>query len=515
MGPHRTHLYTALAFLSWVATASAARVDDFGATGNGITDDTAAIQAALDAARPDDMVVFTPGRTYRIAATLIGLRPKSRTHLVLRGATLMAGEQTAGRHRIVTIDGQSRITISGGTFVGSRAGAPEWGLGVFLSDATDIVIEDAVFRDFYTDSILVTGNAGCRRIVIRRCRSSNAGRAGTGLISGSDIVVEDSVFEGTQNANTNMPRSGLHAEANTDDSLSRITVTRCLFRNNQGPGLYFLVGHGVSLTDVTLTDNVAENNGLGGFLLKRAANVLIRGNRIAGHTTRNAYAIGLADTSTNVIVRNNVLERNYRGIYLEGADAVSIEANTVVGTGAAKVFREGDDGDGILVRGSSGTTPLVSRLVNITGNLIRGVAGRGIMCSQSSEITVAGNVILDTGQHGIHVRSTSADAQVRGNIVARSSLEGSGLYQDIFLSQAATRVVVSQNLLRDGVSARSGIALDNITGTVVAENCLLTGPPIPLAVSDSATGIEYEWSGSGGGWNRGDTPVGPQFLPLP
>ncbi|TNJ61909.1 hypothetical protein FE784_33420 [Paenibacillus hemerocallicola] len=56
----------------------------FGAVGNGMTDDTAAIQAALDAV-PSGGTVWIPEGEYRIDA-LIELRPKSYTDLRLSPA---------------------------------------------------------------------------------------------------------------------------------------------------------------------------------------------------------------------------------------------------------------------------------------------------------------------------------------------------------------------------------------------------------------------------------------------
>ncbi len=43
----------------------------FGAVGDGEADDTAAIQAALDAAAPNQRVAFLPTRKYRLSASLI------------------------------------------------------------------------------------------------------------------------------------------------------------------------------------------------------------------------------------------------------------------------------------------------------------------------------------------------------------------------------------------------------------------------------------------------------------
>lgn len=45
-------------------------VATFGAVGDQITDDRAAIQAAVDAMRSGDTLTGTPGRTYRLSAPI-------------------------------------------------------------------------------------------------------------------------------------------------------------------------------------------------------------------------------------------------------------------------------------------------------------------------------------------------------------------------------------------------------------------------------------------------------------
>lgn len=49
-------------------------VKDFGAVGDGVTDDADAIQSALDAAKGGD-VVFGAGRIYRVSRPVVVTRP--------------------------------------------------------------------------------------------------------------------------------------------------------------------------------------------------------------------------------------------------------------------------------------------------------------------------------------------------------------------------------------------------------------------------------------------------------
>ena len=508
---------------TWAAPGAAraeVRVDDFGARGDGVTDDTAAIQAALDAAPAGEDVVFTPGRTYRIGNARAGIAPKSGARLVLHGATLTMANEAGQRCRLITLTGRSRVTVSGGTLLGSRLGAPEWGIGIHVSDSSNVLIEDVVFRDFFTDAVTVTGNTGSQRVHIRRCRATNMGRNGMSLIAGGDVVVEDSVFEGTANADPNMPRAGLSAEPNPGNHLRGLRVSRCHFRNNQGSGLLLQLGRGLTLSHLTVTDNVAEDNGLGGLVLSDVSHVVVAGNRVSGHLSRSGYGIALIRRAVSVVVRGNVLEGNYRGLYLEGAQVASVHGNTVVGLGPGATLGAGDDGDGIHVRGYTQVVDgqpqeVFSNFVVVSGNSVRQSAGRGILVSQSRQAIVASNTVIDSGQHGIQARFATADSQIQGNLIARSGLEQAGAYQDLFLSHSAARLVVAQNQHRQGAWVRAAIALDNAPDNVVSHNSLVGGPPVAVLQSPNAVRTTYNWRASGTGWNRALIEGLIQFLPPP
>jgi hypothetical protein len=510
-----------LAAWAWAAPAQAdVRVDDFGARGDGVADDTAAIQAALDAAPPGEDVVFTPGKTYRIGNAQAGIAPRNGARLLLYGATLTMANEAGQRCRLITLAGRSRVTVSGGTLLGSRLGAPEWGIGIHVSDSSDVLIEDVVFRDFFTDAVTVTGNAGSQRVRIRRCRATNMGRNGMSLIAGADITVEDSLFEDTANTDTNMPRAGLSAEPNTGNHLRGLRVSRCHFRNNQGSGLLLQLGNGLTLTHLTVTDNVAEGNGLGGLVLSDVSHAVVAGNRVRGHTSRSGYGIALSRRAASVVVKGNVLEGNYRGLYAEGVQVASFHGNVVVGTGPLAARGAGDDGDGIHVRGytrivNGQPQDVSSNFVVVSGNSVRQSAGRGILVSQTRQAIVTSNTVIDSGQHGIQARFATTDSQIHGNLVVHSGLEQADAYEDVFLSHATARLVVAQNQHREGGWVRAGIGLDNAPDNLVSHNSLVGGPAVAVLQSPNAVRTAYNWRGSGGGWNRGLLEGLVQFLPPP
>ncbi len=128
--------------------------------------------------------------TYRIR-TDVGVRLKDDLAIDLDGATLVGANVEGARCRIFTLEKCSRVSISGGTLVGSRSGSPEWGVGILASDSDDLVIEGMTLRDFYFDGILLTGNRGCARVVMRTCVSENNRRTGLAVPSATDVSVAE------------------------------------------------------------------------------------------------------------------------------------------------------------------------------------------------------------------------------------------------------------------------------------------------------------------------------------
>ena len=95
-------------------------VRNYGAFGDGVHDDTAAIQKAINSLPVDGGTVFVPAGTYLIdAVTSIKLR--SLMHLQLDpGAKLVAKPTSSDNYAVVPADVVSDVEVSGGQIIGER-----------------------------------------------------------------------------------------------------------------------------------------------------------------------------------------------------------------------------------------------------------------------------------------------------------------------------------------------------------------------------------------------------------
>lgn len=208
-----------------------ANVLDFGAVGDGTTDDTVAIQAALDAAE----AVYFPSGTYKVTGTL-DISTPNRQYIYGDGRTsIISYNATTNGAPLFTIGvNRDNIIFERLDFVNNNSGAKNdisafvvngttntvrWlhcgfynfdRYGVQLSDAMYYVFEYCSFISIsgtLTDTwaasaILATGFYNA--ITVRNCRFSSVDKAitlGSGADEGASVRIEDCTFEsGTTNA---------------------------------------------------------------------------------------------------------------------------------------------------------------------------------------------------------------------------------------------------------------------------------------------------------------------------
>ena len=439
-------------------------VGDFGARGDGLTLDTAAIQAAVAAVPPGGTLQFPPG-TYRIESDR-GVRLKDDLRVDLGAATLVGANVDGARCRLLEIQGARNIVIAGGTLVGSRGGQPEWGVGLLASDAQDLRIEGTTFRDFFFDGILLTGNTGCRRVVVSGVTAENNRRTGLAIVSAEDVTVEDSTFATTHGQS---PQAGVNCEPGPGAQVRRLRFRRSTFLGNAGVGLYVHRGLGVAVEETTVEDSRVQDNDQG-IVASGVSGVTITDSSVVGHRARGRSGIALGDGTARALVVRNRLEGNFRGIVSAGASEVEIRENVVTGTGFEPGFGRGEDGDGIVCRGLKAMVP---GACVVAGNTVSRCAGSGIVAALVSQVRLVDNTVEESGQRGIHLRSTTASV-VSGNHVSRIGLEASLRYDGIELSQSANENVVTSNVCRLGGGMRNAIGVGpGCVGNQVVSNTVL------------------------------------------
>jgi hypothetical protein len=144
------------------------RVEAYGAVGDGVVDDTAAIQACINAAGPSDTVIFRPDRTYRTTAPLVATQPGQTRQegqtWIMYGATILVDHPGAGIVLGENRAGQRLRRWQGFGGRVTRTGAQNWTdgpgeIGVLMWNPNYCSWQNFVIDGFYTGLKLVAANA--------------------------------------------------------------------------------------------------------------------------------------------------------------------------------------------------------------------------------------------------------------------------------------------------------------------------------------------------------------------
>lgn len=357
-------------------------VADFGAVGDGVANDTAALQLALNAGI---RVQFTPGAVYNVSAKL---DLANGHNIQLAGATL---RQLTDQTPIFDATGRSDVTIEGGRFEGKTEAVylnspSSQAIAIKAPSAVRLRVRNNYFNNFHYSALMV-GLAGqnidfSHNVVIGPgvpVLGANVNyRNTTGCtILGTDVRIEGNDISGTA--------SGVIVG---QGSRSVVVAGNTIHQLINEHGMYVDTG----VKDLSITGNVVRNTGVAGVGIKvqhyDSYGVVPEGITISGNTVRSTGADGILVINTD-------------------GNAAAIFATGVVITGNS-VYSAGQHG--INVRNARGAT--------VSGNTIDQVAQSGIYVSRCSGLNVIGNSIRETAASGVFDDGTSGDVTYANNIMS-------------------------------------------------------------------------------------------------
>lgn len=481
----------------------AVNVKNFGAKGDGITDDTDAIQSAVDYLKTlgGGTLKIPPG-TYLIDATKFvdgrfGIRLIDNITVDMYGAVLKVIPNNKTEYGVFDITKNRNVRIFGGYIIGDKfehfGTTGEWGHGILIKDeeSSNILIKDMHIKDLWGDGVYIKFGFGDNividNVVIEDCR-----RHELGIVGGKNIRVLNSTLtksSGIKDGVINATYGGRNIDVEPHEAgySDGIELRDCSFTNPAELAVDF---HGdykhynakvIDCDFDTPLDALKINNGHGAH---------VEGNKIRG--AKESILLANMDDS---FVLDNTIEDCERGIYLRDSSNPTIKGNTLDGIihEGIRVFSQfnlekqiknieildnevknsGSASVGaIRVDGTSGKNAFK---VSILDNQIKDSPGRGIYVNYADHLEIKGNQpenfnTLDLiGGNAISVlNSKNYNVDDNDFLVIEQPTQQRAMIQ--FVNCALGKI--SENTFRkaSGVSVPYAIELNNSPDTVIRDN---------------------------------------------
>lgn len=251
----------------------------YGAVGDGVTDDTAAWNAALAAAGSagGGIVAGCPGHTYLVSSSLA---VASNTTMLLWGCTFKAALVSWADTGLILINGKTDVVVEGGTLNGQKASNATGGVrGVWVRGSSARVTLRGVRSINMPPHTIGGGSSGYGFMVgstgelpvdvtLDHCIADGNEQNGLAIVSGQRINVDGGRYINTSGTN---PGCGIDVEPNqSNDTLDDVVISGVHFDNNNlHVSVDSLVDGAVSIDDCKF--RTVNSGGSCAVLLKNGA----------------------------------------------------------------------------------------------------------------------------------------------------------------------------------------------------------------------------------------------------
>ncbi len=421
-----------------------ANVKAFGAKGDGVTDDTAAI-ARADAS---GLQVLFPAGTYLVSTVTC----RANTHWtgILGAVTIKATSATAttisaangGTFENIIFDGDLLHSTTGTAYAVCQFGADHRVTGCEIKNYGKY----GWLVSSYTRSVIQWNKVGTsgghgNTAAGQTCHAIyNAGPSTADAhMYWCDNFGKDTIKTDPQAGSSFMFLAGTNIKTRGNIQRNRAIQFGCSVQGN----FIGVIDSYLDSYELVISDNVIESYIHIGLKIGQAENLTCIGNTVNG--------VGDSGALTGI---------SYQPYHVSGQ--ISTLTKTAIIAGNIVV---GAQTVGIAVQGNS--TSNRADGVIVKGNIIRDAGTVGIYVSHASNFTVADNEILDAGTIGIQVDNSGGTNAIRGNLITSPNGDGIDIRGD------ASSNVGSFDLTENRITefgGTNGIDIDRVDRIAVSNN---------------------------------------------
>ena len=234
-------------------------VKDKGAKGDGVNNDTAEIQKAINEIAGTGGTVYVPDGVYMVRTTGKS-RFKLGSKMTLKlspGAVLKAIPNSSKSYSVLSIRKATDVNVIGGTLLGDRLNhegtAGEWGMGIRIGpEVKRVTITGVTAKEMWGDGFYVEGATD---VALCSVVATHNRRQGLSIVEANRLLVTNSVFQQTRGTR---PSAGIDIEPDhPEQKVANIRIEHSKFINNAGGGV-MIAGKRGTVADVEIVRNVFE-----------------------------------------------------------------------------------------------------------------------------------------------------------------------------------------------------------------------------------------------------------------
>jgi len=492
-------------------------IKDFGAVGDGSTDDTAAIQAAITACAGGALYVPPCSTYYKVTSQITGVNNITIIGSGLAGTIRNTTSGTVSDFNILQFTDCTGFVIQNLALRGankaitSPAQDGSEGTGIAVLNCSNFMLLNNNIQ-YTTNSGIFIGAQAAKTSqngqIIGNYLNNNgtASTAGANYLTSASIdilmqqqnsgVITKILIEANICVSTNIVGVGSTYYPDYSGSIYDITITGNEIANKAKHGVMFYGGaldSQASFSSIISNNNIRDCGWIGIYLLNATQDMVVTGNKITnvctnvpnislmyagigGYSSQSYYSDSLGRGAGLVIANNSIYGFNgWSGIRLTGYNHVVIEGNHIKGDGTAANTAI----DPAYTYANNPISLQACTLTKVTGNSVR--------CTSPGE---SGSGAIYVGYVGGTVYSYF------GNVVANNTVfnANNGIYLEY-----QTALNCSDNnvyLPTSNAILAANLSSSNIDGNIITRNAVANVPDIRLTPGTSVSVINNKLMGT-------------------